>query len=114
MKIFAIPILLLALTGCGALGSHRAEQMRAEDVGATVGGIIEKTVPGIVRDSVGPIIQPLTELARREAERRAANTPEDEGLDLWTQILLGIGGLGGVFTVGKSATRSMVAKAKAA
>ncbi len=102
---YLIAFTLMMAMGCGALGSHQAETARAEDVGTVVGSVIEKTLPGLVRESVKPIIQPITDLARREAERRMANTPEDEPLDLLTQILIGVGSLGGAFSIAKTASR---------
>ena len=101
-------LILMLCVGCGALGSHQAETARAEDVGTVVGSVIEKTLPGLVRESVKPMIQPLTDLARREAERRAANTPADEPLDLLTQILICVGSLGGAFSIAKTACRREV------
>ena len=111
MRYLASILILAALAaspGCKAsLGSTDADRERAADIGSTAGAA-STAIPGAA--AVGTILGPLTDLAAREGERRAASQGEG-GLDIWTQILLGIGAFGGIFTGGKTLVRNIVAKA---
>jgi len=105
-RLILLPLLVVSLAGCRSLGSTQADRERTEDVGATAGAITKAVVPDVVEQVAGPLVGAVTELARREGERRAASQG-DGGLDLWTQILLGLGAAGAAFTAGKSGVRTL-------
>ena len=104
----------LALTiSCASLGSRQADRNRATDVGATTGKVVAATTPSILDPLVVPLVSMITNLATREGERRADNSPEDEGMDWLTQLLLGVGAAGGAFTFAKTGIRKMKAEVAA-
>jgi DNA-binding PucR family transcriptional regulator len=97
MKRYAIFLILLAALGASpgcmaSLGSRKADQARAEDIGATVGGVAT-AIPGAA--AVGAVGAPVFDLAQREAERiAAAKEAAGEPIGLWATALFAVAAAG--------------------
>lgn len=115
VRFLALALVALVALACQT-GSIPRDQAAAADVGATAGTIAAVATPEALDPAVAPLVAAVTSLAGRlgAAQAQAADDAGADGLNFWTELLIGIGAAGAAFTASKTGVRMIVKRAKPA